>query len=155
MTTDLNLMPQEGKKAELVGNDFLARLFQAFSGGRIVLLLMLLGVSAGVWLGLSPQNMTMLQVRQAKPQVESPKIESPCLDKALVEGVRAALPIAQNTSSGVKVIDTLPLTASPYGPYANRMDNDSQSLSQANSRSAYLVAVANADGTRLKTIVNR
>ncbi len=64
-------------------------------------------------------------------------------------------PLAQNASSGVKVIDTLPFTSGPDGPYVNQTDNDSPSLNQASSRSAYLVAIASAEGTRLKTIVNR
>lgn len=123
--------------------------------GRILLPLMALGVSAGVWLGMHPQNMTMLQLGQATAQVEPQKIESKCLDTALVEGVRAALPIAQNRSSGVTVIDTLPFTSSPYGPYVNQAVTDSPFSNQDPSRSVYLVAIANAEGTRLKTIVNR
>lgn len=158
MTAELNFMPQEARKAESVGKYLLAGLVQAIADGRILLPLMLLGLFVGVWLGLSPQNIkniTMLQLGHPASQVEPQKIEGKCLDKALVEGVRTALPIAQNKSSCVAAIDTLPFASTQYVPYVNQMDSDSQFLGQASSRSAYLVAIANPEGTRLKTIVNR
>ncbi len=116
-----------------------------FSIWRVVPTLMILGVAAGIWLGLA-SHPGEKQIEEVDP-----------LDKARVQGLRAALPINQNGADAAMFNTALvpavhpcvgaTVVGTPPAPPAVKL--------QEFTAPAYLIAAADPYGVRLKTIVTR
>lgn len=128
-------------------NSHSSSLLQLFSSWQVLPILITMGVVVGIWFGLAHQSGESQLGQSHIGQSQLGEMSS--VDRALVEGVRAALPIPQNGTSDEAVSKTFQSI-----PWSHMETSGGVPLvnQQTSPPPAYLVAT---DGARLKTIVTR
>ena len=114
-------------------------------------LLIIVGLSSGIWLGLKSDVVHLPQKASSAAEEHLMPVDSVPLaasDKSLIEGLRCALPLRPGNAI------TAPTLTSTVSDCTQSADANA-AVCTAAQIPAYSVAVASAEGLRLKTIVTR